>query len=356
MKIFHIITRFDLGGAERVAINIAKSKNKRFEYHIVEVAKGNSPYTDAMLKELKQNNIIYHRSLYYNKKIAILFFPFWFLKIFLIHKPDVIHTHTEIPDLSIYLFHFLIPWSRVKYVRTIHNTQLWNEWKDIGKFVERFFIHKKASVAISLATQRNYSSVYSVVPPIINNGVYIKQHLVFEHLMHDKMNILFAGRLEYQKGIDEMIAVIRQLESNEHYFFHVVGTGSMDEEVHTALKQCKNVALYDKIYNLSAYLSSFDYLFMPSNFEGLSLMAIEACMCKLPVIINSCPGLEEIFPSDWILKVKGNSVNAYLNLFEKIIPYINYDELSKEVYQYSVKKFSMERMQRAYEKYYLETI
>ena len=36
-RIFHIISHFDMGGAERVALNIALSENPDFEYHIVEV-------------------------------------------------------------------------------------------------------------------------------------------------------------------------------------------------------------------------------------------------------------------------------------------------------------------------------
>ena len=34
-RVFHIISKFDLGGAERVAANIAKSGNDDFEYHVV---------------------------------------------------------------------------------------------------------------------------------------------------------------------------------------------------------------------------------------------------------------------------------------------------------------------------------
>lgn len=33
MTVFHIISRFDIGGAERVALNISKSNSKNIEYH-----------------------------------------------------------------------------------------------------------------------------------------------------------------------------------------------------------------------------------------------------------------------------------------------------------------------------------
>lgn len=48
MKVFHIISHFDLGGAERIAINIAKSSNKKFEYHIVEVVRSHGYFTDSL--------------------------------------------------------------------------------------------------------------------------------------------------------------------------------------------------------------------------------------------------------------------------------------------------------------------
>ena len=34
-RVFHFISHFDLGGAERVAANIAKSGNGKIEYHVV---------------------------------------------------------------------------------------------------------------------------------------------------------------------------------------------------------------------------------------------------------------------------------------------------------------------------------
>ena len=63
IRVFHIISHFDLGGAEIVAVNIAKSKNPNIEYHIVEGLRGKSNYTTKFIKELKEHDIKYHRSL-----------------------------------------------------------------------------------------------------------------------------------------------------------------------------------------------------------------------------------------------------------------------------------------------------
>ena len=92
---------------------------------------------------------------------------------------------------------------------------------------------------------------------------------------------------------------------------------------------------------------------MPSEFEGLSIVAIEASMSCLPNIINSCPGLEETLPYDWPLKVTGNDKAAYLNLFREFIPNCRREELGNMARDFARSNFSIEKMQQGYEKRYI---
>lgn len=353
--IFHIITHLDLGGGERVALNIAESDNKEFEYHIVEVVRGKSKFTESILKELNDKNVIYHRApLSTNNKLAILIFPFWFLFLILRNTPNIIHSHTEVPDLSVYLFYRLFGWlfPRIKYIRTIHNTVLWSKWEKIGYKVERFFIKQKANISISLSTQECYNKIYFNKPPLIYNGVNETIQEKYSGIQANKINILFAGRFEEQKGINELIAVIKEISNIDKYFFHIIGAGSLYQKIQSELGQLKNVVICDKIYGLSRYIGSFDYLFMPSNFEGLVLTSIEASLAKTPVIANNCLGLNETLPENWPLLVQNNDVNQYLYILKNIIPHINRNELGEIAYKYVSNKFSMFKMRDEYEKLY----
>lgn len=354
MKIFHIITHLDLGGAERVAINIAKSSNHDIEYHIIEVVRGKSDFTKQLINELKSYNIYVHRSPISSKKLSIVLFPVWFIFIYLKFWPKVIHTHTEIPDLSIFLFHFLFPWHKV-YIRTIHNTELWNDWKWIGDKVERFFMSRRSNVAISQSVRECYLNNYpSPDVPLIYNGVEEIAQKSFPHLIDGKRNILFAGRLEPQKGIDVLINVINRLKDDDRYFFHIVGDGSQRQDL--VKLQGNNYKLYEKIYGLSSFMGSFDYMFMPSNFEGLALTAIEACFAKTPVIINSCKGLAEIFPPDWPLKVQNNCIDDFVEIFSNQLSGLNTKKLANTIYEYAKTHFSIKQMQDSYEKLYYERV
>ena len=60
MRVFHVITHFDVGGAERVAVNIAKSKTQGIEYHLVEVVRVEGEFSEAFIKELGESHMDYH--------------------------------------------------------------------------------------------------------------------------------------------------------------------------------------------------------------------------------------------------------------------------------------------------------
>ena len=144
MRIFHLITHFDLGGAERVAANIAMSKTPDMEYHIVEIMRGKSLYTNKFITEMKQAGVVCHRSLmpdvnfhFVFQRIAAILFPLRMLYIMLRWHPDVIHVHTETPDMCIYAFSRFFPFllRRTRIVRTIHNTRLWSGLPSIASLI-----------------------------------------------------------------------------------------------------------------------------------------------------------------------------------------------------------------------------
>ena len=180
MRTFHLITHFSLGGAERVAANIAESQTHGMEYHVVEIMRGRTAYTPKFIAELENAGVRCHRSWmpdvsfhFLFERIAALLFPLRMLYIMLRWRPDVIHTHTETPDLALYVFSRLFPFMlrRVKIVRTIHNTRLWTGLPRTAQWVETFFKSLGANIAISDSVRDCYAERFGEVPPIINNGV-----------------------------------------------------------------------------------------------------------------------------------------------------------------------------------------
>ena len=415
MRTFHLITHFSLGGAERVAANIAESQTHGMEYHVVEIMRGRTAYTPKFIAELEQAGVHCHRSWmpdvsfhFLFERIAALLFPLRMLYIMLRWHPDVIHTHTETPDLALYVFSRMFPrmLRRVKIVRTIHNTRLWTGLPRTAQWVEAFFKSNNANIAISDSVRDSYAERFGEVPPIINNGVAeVEQkdyfntstpqgvHLSQVHQQHlntstfntqhstnlntstfntqhstnlntstpQHLNILFAGRLEPQKGVVVLCEVLKMLAGDARYHFIIAGDGSQRTLVEQTLADIAssgkplNAQLVPPIFGLAGYMQSFDYLFMPSEFEGLSMLSMEASLNRLPVIANACPGLADTLPADWALLAHNNSLNDYRRIFNELLPTADHDALTQRAYDFAKDRFSVRTMQERYEARYKAT-
>lgn len=370
MRVFHLITHFDLGGAERVAANIAESATPGIHYHVVEIMRGNSAYTPRLIDELRSANVHIHRSVvpdinwhFLVQRIAALLFPLRLLYIILRWRPDVIHSHTETPDLALYVASLMLPkrlFRNVRIVRTIHNTRLWTGLDGVGRRVEAFYRRHDASIAISHSVRNAYAERYGVEAPIIHNGVAEEMHpQTFEPLMPDRINILFAGRLEPQKGVSTLCEVLKRLAADQRYFFTIAGDGTQRQLVEQTISSggvdgapLTNARLLPPVFSLASYMSSFDYLFMPSEFEGLSMLSMEASINRLPVIANRAPGLSDTLPNDWPLMVSDNNVDDWAALFGSYLPTVNRQQLADKAHSFAVEHFSVRKMQERYEEVY----
>ena len=385
MRIFHLITHFSLGGAERVAANIAESQTHGMEYHVVEIMRGRTAYTPKFIGELEKVGVRCHRSWmpdvsfhFLFERIAALLFPLRMLYIMLRWHPDVIHTHTETPDLALYVFSRVFPrmLRRVKIVRTIHNTRLWTGLPRTAQWVEAFFKSRNANIAISDSVRDSYAERFGEVPPIINNGVaeveqkdYFNasnlntstpQHLNISNLntsTSQHLNILFAGRIEPQKGVVVLCKVLKMLAGDTRFFFTIAGDGSQRTLVEQTLadiassRKPLNAELVPPIFGLAGYMQSFDYLFMPSEFEGLSMLSMEASLNRLPVIANACPGLADTLPANWSLLAHGNNIDDYRRIFDQL-PTADHNALAQQAYAFAKERFSVRTMQERYEAWY----
>ena len=353
--IFHIITSLDIGGAERVALNIAKISDEKSKYHIVEIVRGKSDFSESLVKEVSKSGVVLHRGVSLPPKLSIILFPVIFILLYLKWKPYVMHIHTEIPDLSIYLFCKIFPfcYKNTRLIRTIHNNVLWNQWKSIGKHVEYFYQKHAVNVAISESVKNSYQKEWGISEmPIIHNGIEEVAQKEFCGMEKNTVNILFAGRLNYQKGIEQLSQVVSHFKNDRRYKFFIIGSGEYADHLHSLFDNVGNVILKEKVYGLSQYLASFDYMFLPSNFEGLALMPIEASFAKTPCIINSCLGLKDTLPEDWPLKVENNNVDDFIRLFYTLPVRTDRKELGVKAYLFVKEHFSLKTMQMRYKRLY----
>jgi glycosyltransferase involved in cell wall biosynthesis len=339
MKVIQLITAFQLGGAEKVAFDIVSNLNKNHEFELISIFKNDDNFSKDLKKNLEANNIKW-RELGLTKinskfkYLNLLYSSFALLFYIMKNKINIIHSHTDLPDFVLAIILKLNKVNKnLKIVRTIHNTELWSTHFKIGKLVESSFENDHV-VFISNDVEKAYKSLrnrYSLKESdnryFISNGVdFEKYDLKTKNSVLDSLNItldkniinlLFVGRLVEQKGFDLIVDLLHILDKEDKKRFHIYAFGS--GELEKLVEKNMPITIYKPITNINEIYRYFDYLVMPSRFEGLPLVSLEASASNLPVIASYASGLKETLPMDWELFFKNESVEDLKNLLINIL-------------------------------------
>lgn len=368
LKIFHIIASVKLGGAENVAFNLIEHLNSdyvgKFEFWVLELYSTNSRYAIEKKRELYEKGVKIITLGGRNKRGSLFYAPFFLVKQISSIKPHIIHSHTDLPDfvlgVATKLFHF----NRFRIVRTIHNTALWPTHSFIGRFVESCFENDEV-VAVSEAALQSYRVnrlKYGLSTSANSRIIYNGCSRINEKSPHpfnvrdDVVNIAFCGRFEYQKGIDILVDRMLSLSSDlrSKICFHIIGDGNLKTIVQRCLITDTNIFLYDTVIDLTKKLYDFDFVIMPSRFEGLPLLSIESSFAGVPVIAARSLGLTETLPPDWPLFFDLDNEQSLFEILEKITKGMySRDKLSSTALEFAMEKFGLEKMASAYAALYM---
>ena len=113
----------------------------------------------------------------------------------------------------------------------------------------------------------------------------------------------FVGRLNRDKGINELLTAFKDIENKENFLFLV---GNWDEEnpVKSALKEyaqtSKNIVLSGAVgvNEVPKYLAAFDILVHPTYREGFGKVIQEAMAMETAVITTDIPGPSEVIENE----------------------------------------------------------
>lgn len=371
ITIYQLISSIQLGGAENVAFQLSEhcetKSSDSFKFTVLELYKTRNNYAEEKKKILAEKGIDTLTLFKGSKRASMFFAP---LKLFYLlwkNKPAIVHSHTDLPDFVLATSLRILSFFNIKkpaIARTIHNTELWSTHPRFAKYTESAF-HNDYIASVSLGALNAHEKLrltskllVSPYQTVIYNGCKIPEKR--EHpfkIDKYKINIAFCGRFEVYKGIDTLISVIKKLNAlhPDVFVFHIIGNGSYLKDILNLQKKHANVYVHDSVPNISDKLYAFDFLFMPSHFEGLPLVSIESSFAKVPVIASYAPGLDETLPDDWPLRFKLENENELLMIFKNIQNnYYDLDELKLKAYNFALNHFSYDKMINEYSKFYLD--
>jgi glycosyltransferase involved in cell wall biosynthesis len=124
---------------------------------------------------------------------------------------------------------------------------------------------------------------------------------------NNKINFLFVGQLIKRKGLDLVLNVINNLntETQNKIFFTIVGNGKLSKEIKFLEHTKRNVKYYSfqNINKLNKLYLRNDVLLFPSRFDGWGVVPMEAMSNAMLIISSKNCGANEI-----IKKNKGNII------------------------------------------------
>jgi glycosyltransferase involved in cell wall biosynthesis len=341
IKLTHIICSLGYGGAERFLIDLIKNTDReKYEISVLCVIEGG-----PLVKELELNEI---KIFIIGKKTKLGILTIWKIYKYLKkEKIQIVHTHLFAGDTWGRIAAVL---ARTSVIISTEHSVNFNEGiikRSVKKFLS-YFTDK--IIAISKTVKENSQKRDWINPKkieVIYNGIDLDKFLKLDSCFHRKdkeknendITLGFVGRLEKEKGAECLIEAMELIEKREecHPEFisgsiniftnknpsqdkkkndrfrnkfgmtnfnlklKILGDGTQRKNLEAMRNQfgLKNKIEFLGFKNNPAnFYQQIDILIIPSLWEGLSIVALEAMAVGVPIIASNSGGLREIIKDD----------------------------------------------------------
>lgn len=300
MKILHVITSLQTGGAEKLMVDLLpRLKDLGNDVEILLFDGTRTSFYD----ELDRLGIkIHHLSIGGNVYNPLNIFR---LRKYL-SKYDIIHTHNTACQYYIAIAAKIFS-SKAMLFTTEHNT--YNRRRDISWFkrIDRV-IYKQYNCIISISQKANENLINHIGNDfpckVIQNGIDLSRFdtkIVAPPLNGDVIISMVAG-FRPQKDQDTLIKAISRLPKN--YKLWLVGDGERREDIErliALLRLSDRVKLWGIRNDIPDLLAQTHIVVLSSHWEGLSLSSIEGMVSGRPFIASDVEGLHDIVKDAGIL-------------------------------------------------------
>jgi len=314
---------------------------------------------------INKSKIISH-PIFFNKHLALLIVDrkkkFGYLKnilelrqLLINLQPNIVNTHLFGADLWGRLSAYFAKVPNV--CSTIHNVDV--GFGLIGRLI--------------MIIMRNFSQYYIAISPqvaqyIANNLKIPKSQIVLipngvdtlkiihrgTGPFHDIPQLLFVGRLEAQKNITLLFKALATI--NRPWNLSIIGQGSLKKDLIMLADHLNITPRIKWLGTMESVLSTYgkyDIFILPSIFEGYGLVAAEAAVAGVPLILSDLAVLKELFQDNEVLFFKSNNqedlakrINYALNHSHEVL------ERAQKLQLRAEKEFSLENTIKQYVRFY----
>lgn len=300
VRVLCVFARLDLGGAETMCMNLYRNIDRsRVQFDFVKHTHDKCEYEDEIIS---LGGKIYEAPAYsiYNH---FSYCRWW--KQHLLNHPEykIVHGH-----------YFTISAVYLKVARKMgcvtichsHNTEpKYHSWKDIikGIYIKRAEMY--SDYALACAKKAGEWLFPNKVFTVLNNAISIERFQYNESIrlkirkefgIEKNFVLGTVGRITFQKNPFGILEIVERVcKNNPNVKLLWAGEGDLEVEIKNKIRE---KTLFDYIImagvrqNVNELLQAMDVFFLPSFFEGLPLVCIEAQAAGLPCFISDKVSLE----------------------------------------------------------------
>jgi glycosyltransferase involved in cell wall biosynthesis len=284
-KIALVIADLDLGGGQRVAINLADAFSKQYQVDLI-------IFNDANIHYQPSANLV---PLHCPEKRSLLG------KIYTVFKRAItLHLHFKQQQYE-HIFSFMetanfpVAMASRKSVLSVHCNP-----RKLLSFFEKCLVHltyhrAKRIVAVSDEVAEILREDYNLkrVSRIYNSvDIDTIRQQASPHFQHKGPYIVALGRLNEVKRFDLLIDSYAKSNAQQWCDLIIIGDGEMRDALKqqiTALKLTDKIQLVGRQRNPYPYLAGAQFLVLSSRTEAFPMVLVEALANKCPVIATDCP-------------------------------------------------------------------
>jgi glycosyltransferase involved in cell wall biosynthesis len=301
MKIVQLLPSLDLGGMERLAVDLARQQ--KAEGHIPSIYCTSHP--GQLAPEAEAAHVPVHS---FGKTTGFSFRLIRELASRLrVDRPDLLHAHNAL------VLHYGVAAARLAQVPVVVNTRhggnmnwdlhcerIWRQsvrWIDAVVFISEGV--REYYVTRDRLSRRNTSVIY--------NGIDVAKfsaHPAHPASSLPRFRVGSVGRLVPAKDHVTLIrAFARVTAVMPEAELHILGDGpcrAAISQTAESLGIANRVFLHGVSYEVAGFLSTLDLFVLSSIDEGLPISLMEAMAAGLPVVSTRLPGLTELAPESVI--------------------------------------------------------
>lgn len=344
MRILHVITSLEIGGAQRLLADLLPLQSSSANVCLLVYERVGNDFEKA-IEQAGIRIICLDEHIFHNPNVV-----FRMRKIF--KDYDVVHAHL-FP--TIYWASLAARGLKIKLVYTEHSTSNSRRSKWFFRSIERFMYSRYDKIiSISQQTQDALTSWLAQHDKrfvVINNGVNTQKFASMKVPVIPK-SLIMVSRFATSKDQETVIRAMKQIDKDAILFF--VGDG--ENRPHCE-KLAYELGISDRVQFLGARsdvaeLIAASYIgIQSSNWEGFGLTAVEIMACGKPVIATNVDGLKQVVEGAGEIFALGND--------SELASRVNYMLADKEYYhamsdrcRRRAKEYDISVMSRNYMKLY----